>query len=265
MLNKTKFLFVVLCLFISGCAKQWTDSETKPEKLPKLKQKDFITKLDSISLGSPKFMYTKLKVNYKEGDRKFSFKTTLKNAQDSAVIALVSFARIPVFSALIDTSSLTLVNKKDKCYSKDLLLNFSKKSGVDFRYDNIEEVIYGHAIGFSKNKKYHMLNDPFNYKLSSHRKGQNRRHKDIVYTYNLHKNQKHLESTHIQIPFDSVEIKVNYLEWQTSEGYLLPKKIVLNLQTPKVSANIQMEYTRIDVLTPEPLFLIIPEKYEKCD
>ena len=76
-------------------------------------------------------MYTKLKVSYKGADNKGSFKTTLKAVKDSAVSAVVSFARIPVFSALIDSSSLTIINKKDKCFSVQALSEFSKTIGID--------------------------------------------------------------------------------------------------------------------------------------
>ena len=170
MLNKLTGCIVLVFLTV-GCAKQWSDSEVKPEKLPKLKQKEFIAILDSISRSAPTYMYTKLKVSYKGADNKGSFKTTLKSVKDSAVSAVVSFARIPVFSALIDTSTLTILNKKDKCFSVQALSEFSKTIGVDLALYNIEEVVFGHAIGYSKDNKYHMLNDSYHYILSTHRKG----------------------------------------------------------------------------------------------
>ena len=264
MWNKALKLLVLLFV-LSSCARQWSDSSQKPIKLPKLKQKEFVSKLDSISKNAPHYLYTKLKVNYKDQERKVSFKTTLKAVNDSAVSALVSFARIPVFSALIDASKLMIVNKKEKCFSEESLNSLSKKLGVSFQRDNIEEIIYGHAIGFSKSQKYHMFNDPFHYVLSTHRKGYGRKKKEIVYTYQLHPTQNHLEQTKIHVPMDSTEIEVNYLEWQYSESFLLPKKIQLKIQTPIVSATIELQYTKLDVVTPDALFLIIPEKYEKCD
>ena len=140
----SRFIFFAVFVFIAvGCAKQWSNNEIKPEKLPKLKPKEFIAKLDSISLSAPHYMYTKLKVNYKGADNKGSFKTTLKSVQDSAVSAVVSFARIPVFSVLIDSSKLTIVNKKDKCFSEQSISEFSKKAGVDFAILGTEEQCNG--------------------------------------------------------------------------------------------------------------------------
>lgn len=255
-------VFVFLTL---GCAKQWSDSEVKPEKLPKMKQKEFITLLDSISRSAPHYMYTKLKVSYKGADNKVSFKATLKSVKDSAVSIVVSFARIPVFSSLIDTSTLTILNKKDKCFSVQALSEFSKNIGVDVVLHNLEEVIFGHAIGYSNNQKYHMLNDPYRYVLSSHRKGGARKKKEIVYRYNLNPKKGHLESSHISVPVDSTEIEIKYLEWQQADKYLLPQRIEMNIQTGGNAGQIILEYTRLDTLTPEALFLTIPEKYEKCD
>ena len=264
MLNKLVGFFA-LVFFTMGCAKQWTDSEGKPEKLPKLKQKQFIAMLDSISMSSPQYMYTKLKVNYKGVDNKGSFKATLKSVQDSAVSAVISFARIPVFSALIDSSSLTILNKKDKCFSVQAINEFSKKFGVDFALHNVEEVIFGHAIGFSFDQKYHMLSDPYQYILSTHRKVGARKKKEIVYRYILAPNQRHLESAYISAPMDSTEIEIKYLEWQRADDYLLPKVIEMNIKTRNNIGQIILEYTRLDAVTPEALFLTIPEKYEKCD
>jgi hypothetical protein len=64
---------------------------------------------------------------------------------------------------------------------------------------------------------------------------------------------------------DSTEIEIKYTEWQQADKYLLPKIIEMNIQTRNTVGQIILEYTRLDVVTPEALFLTIPEKYEKCD
>tara|TARA_B100001113_G_C20964250_1_gene558805 strand:- start:642 stop:839 length:198 start_codon:yes stop_codon:yes gene_type:complete len=64
---------------------------------------------------------------------------------------------------------------------------------------------------------------------------------------------------------DSTEIEIKYLEWQQAHKYLLPKRLEMNIQTRGNTGQITLEYTRLDTLTPEALFLTIPEKYEKCD
>jgi hypothetical protein len=264
MLNKSILALVVLVLTVS-CAKQWSATDSMTAKLPKLKQKEFLAKLDSIAEIAPKYMYTKLKVSFKDEERKISFKTTLKAVNDSAITAIVSFARIPVFSALVDRSNLTVVNKKDKCYTIQKLEDLTSELGVSFQRSAVEELIYGHALGFSADKKYYMKNDPFSYTLSSHRKSNARKKNEIVYTYQLHENKKHLSSIKISVPMDSTDIEINYLSWQESQNYTLPKKVDINVKNPKLSVQISLEYTKLDVVTPEALFLTIPEKYEKCN
>ena len=110
-----------------------------------------------------------------------------------------------------------------------------------------------------------MHNDPYSYTISSHRKTNNRKKKEVVYTYVLHENQKHLSSTKINVPMDSTQIQINYLSWQESDGYRLPKKMEIEVHSPQRTMNIALEYTKLDLITPEALFLIIPEKYEKCN
>ena len=80
---------------------------------------------------------------------------------DAAITAIVSFARIPVFSALVDRSNLTVVNKKDKCYTIQKLEDLTSELGVSFQRSAVEELIYGHALGFSADKKYYMKKGEF--------------------------------------------------------------------------------------------------------
>ena len=259
-------MLALVVLFLSvSCAKQWTDTDSVTEKLPKLKQKEFIVKLDSIAETAPKYTYTKLKVSFKNEERRTSFKTTLKAVNDSAITAIVSFVRIPVFSALVDRLNLTVVNKKDKCYTIQKLEDLTSDLGVSFQLSAVEELIYGHALGFSADKKYYMKNDPYSYTLSSHRKSNARKKNEIVYTYQLHENKKHLSSVKINVPMYSTDIEINYLSWQETQNYRLPKKVDINVKNPKLSVQILLEYTKLDVVTPEVLFLTPPEKYEKCN
>ena len=59
MLNKG--MCALLLLFMTAsCAKQWSDATSRPDKLQKLKQKEFVAKLDSISATAPRHMYTKM-------------------------------------------------------------------------------------------------------------------------------------------------------------------------------------------------------------
>jgi hypothetical protein len=72
-------------------------------------------------------------------------------------------------------------------------------------------------------------------------------------------------SSHISAPLDSTDIEIKYLEWQQADKYMLPQRIEMNIQTRGNVGQITLEYTRLDAVTPEALFLNIPEKYEKCD
>jgi hypothetical protein len=39
----------------------------------------------------------------------------------------------------------------------------------------------------------------------------------------------------------------------------------IEVRSPSLTIDIALEYTKLDLITPEALFLIIPEKYEKCN
>ena len=75
-LNKSILSFLLL-LAMASCSRQWTDSGEKPEKLPRLKEKVFIEKMDSLHEMRPKYFYSKIKVTYADEDRKVSFKSSV--------------------------------------------------------------------------------------------------------------------------------------------------------------------------------------------
>ena len=79
--------------------------------------------MDSLHEMRPKYFYSKIKVTYSDEDRKTSFKSSVNIVQDSALSTILSYAAIPVFTAYIDTQMITIVNKKDKCYSSNAVFS----------------------------------------------------------------------------------------------------------------------------------------------
>ena len=114
-----KYFFFFLFAFVwMGCAKKTTQHVISTEKLPKIKDKELIAVLDSLHQIKVKTFYTKLSVDYKDTTRDVSFKTSIKNVTDSAVNAIITYARIPIVTAMVTTDSVLVVNKNDKCYTK---------------------------------------------------------------------------------------------------------------------------------------------------
>ena len=117
----TQFIKLVFTIFgllwLGSCAPKFVTSidETLPqEKLPKKKDKELVETLDSLALIKPKSFYSKLSVDYKDTTREISFKTSLKIVSDSAVNAIITYAKIPIVTTMKTMETIIVVNRTDK-------------------------------------------------------------------------------------------------------------------------------------------------------
>ena len=266
------------CLFLglNACKTSEVVVQEGPfEKLPKLKDKELIDRIDSLSGIEPKTFYSKLTVTYKDlskpaEENEISLKTSIKIVSDSAVSAIITYAKIPVVTALVTQDTLSVVNKRDRCYTVASLDYLKELFGVDFSYENIEEIIYGKPLDYQLSQKYFVDNDPFHYSVSTHkkrdRKKPDRKQKDyLMIQYQLTNNAKALKQTRIWSLEDATEVNGVYLERQVVDGFDLPSKVEINIRTPKKVLLLTLAYERVEVNEPQELIIIIPESYEKCD
>ena len=263
-------------LGLSACKTQELVAEqSTTDKLPKIKDKELIDRIDSLSHIEPKTFYSKLALSYldlsKPADEgEISVKTSIKIVSDSAVSAIITYARIPVVTALVTQDTLSVVNKRDRCYTVASLDYLKDLFGVDFSYENIEEIIYGKPLDYQITQKYFVDNDPFQYSISTHKKHDRKKpdrkqRDDLMIQYRLTDDAKALKQTRIWSLEDATEVSVVYLERQQLNGYDLPLKVEINIRTPKKTLLLTLLYERVEVNEPQELIIVIPESYEKCD
>lgn len=265
---------LLLLLFISSvlfsCAKNMTEEIVVVEKLHKRKERELVAVLDSLALVKPKTFYSKLSVDFKDTSTNISFKTSLKIVTDSAVNAIITYAKIPIVTAMITTDSIIVVNKRDKCFERQTLTYIKDKFGIDFSYQNIEELFLGRPLDYNVDQKYFVVHDPYNYSISSHKKRERKRldrksKEDIIINYILSNDAKELSKTTIVSPSDSTEIVVDYKSRKLVKDINVPYEVLIKIATPRNIMYIKLEYEKVEVDEPQELLIIIPEKYEKCN
>jgi hypothetical protein len=247
-----------------------TEEIVVAEKLQKRKEKELVSILDSLALVKPKTFYSKLSVDFKDTTTNISFKTSLKIVTDSAVNAIITYAKIPIVTAMITTDSIIVVNKRDKCFERETLSYIKDKFGIDFTYQNIEELFLGRPLDYNVDQKYFIVHDPYNYSISSHKKRERKRldrkpKEDIIINYILSKDAKNLSKTTIMSPSDSTEIVVEYNSRKLVKNINVPDEVVIKITTPRNVMYIKLEYEKVEVDESQELLIIIPEKYEKCN
>jgi hypothetical protein len=261
------FLFLSILVAIVGCARKTTDVIVKVERK---KTNDLLFTLDSISTRKPDFVYTKWSTHFSDTAKSISFKTSIKILKDSAISALVTYARIPIYQSIVYKDSLKIVNKREKCYIERDLSYFKESFGVDFEYKNLEELILGLPIAYDTNQRYFQIHDPYEYIISSHRKTKIKRldrksKEDLVIKYFLNTDGSHLKATEIHSPSDTTTVFIDYLSRDFIDGYNIPKNVLIKISTPINIINIEISYDKLEINKPEEMIIVIPDGYEICD
>lgn len=271
-MNRSFNLLIALfgVVFLFSCAPKTLGEIASTEKLPKKKDKELLEVLDSLSQVKPKTFYSKLAVDYKDTTRSISFKTSTKIVTDSAFNAIITYMKIPIVTAMITRDSVTVVNKRDKCYQKQTLSYIREMFGIDFSYRNVEELFLGRPLDYDVNQKYFVINNPYQYAVSTHKKKDKRRldrkaKDDIIITYFLTPDGKNIRRTSVLSPSDSTEIIVDYTERELINTIRVPKKVEIEIKTPRNHMLVRLEYEKTEIDEPQELIIVIPDSYEKCD
>lgn len=254
---------------VQSCAKN-LHPEVDRAKLKHVKTKDLTDCLDSLVSRKPSIFYTKVTTDYKDTNRNLSFKTNIRMKIDSAMSFTITFMRIPVVNALINKDSITIVNKKDKCFIKNSLSYIKDNFGVDFEYKNLEELFLGLPLAYDTTHKYFQIHDPYRYTISSHRKWEMKKldkknADEVILKYFVNDSVTHLSGMEIESPADSTIINVNYLTREKVGDYWLPKDMLVDITSPRNHIRLELRYENMDVVTPEEIFIVIPDSYEACD
>lgn len=268
--NITKYILSVLIIAaLTSCGSRRDADRASDVKLPKVKEEVLINRLDSMSSQRPDFFYTKLKSKYSDSQYNVSFKTSIRMRSDSALHALITFARIPIYNTMVTPDTLTMVDKRNNCYIQEGMEYLKTTFGVDFQHKNIEELILGLPIAWDKEEDYHQIKDPYNYVVSSAPKRtlmmrQSNKEK-VSIRYLLTNDTKSLKRMYIESPKDSTSIVVNYYGREMVNGFSIPLEGDIKVETPKDELYIDFKYNKTSVNEPRVLYLAIPNRYDRCE
>lgn len=240
-------------------------------RLPRMKEEVLIHRLDSLSKRRPDYFYSKISSRYKDKELKVSFKTSVRMTSDSALNALITFARIPIYNSMVTPDTLTIVDKRGNCYMKEGMEYLKRTFDIDFEHRNIEEFLLGLPVGWDPDEKYYQINDPYNYIISSHNKRSLRRADknitggEVFIQYYLTPEADAVKRMIIDSPADTTRIKVNYFTREWVGDFLIPLESDITIYTPRDTIYIDLKYTKSTVNEPSELFLVIPDNYTRCE
>lgn len=260
-LFNNSFIVLFLIFFASSCAKKIAEVViADPIIEPKIKDKVLRDALDSLSLLKVKTFYTKMKVDYNAEKQNLSFRASVKIVTDSAMNVIFSYANIPIINSLMTNDSLKIIDRQAKCYTKERLSYFSELFGIDFSYQNIENLIMGRPMTKEFNELFFVEKAEYDSILrDTSAKG------NLIVNYSLNSETKKLVMTKIFKPSDSTEIQIRYISTQVISDFAVPNEIKISILSPKDKIFIGLEYDKPEVDKKLELVFIIPEKYEICN
>lgn len=257
---------ISLIVVLSACR---TPETANLEKLDKVKDIVLIDRLDSLSLQKPEQFYAKLSSKYKSLTQSVSFKTSIRMRADSALNAIITFARLPIFVTMVTPDTLTVIDKRSKCYTQEDMQFLKNNFGVDFEHKNLEELILGMPVGWDLDQEYYQLRDPYNYIISSHnkreiKKGEQGKSTEVFIQYYMSDDAKELKRTVIDSPTDTTLISIEYSNREMYDNFNIPTQAVIDVTTPRDTMHIELEYKKVTINQPNTFYLVIPDSYEKC-
>jgi hypothetical protein len=287
-IQNIKWLGLALLLVLGSCARR--PVVEKPIKLEKRKASELIHVMDSLSTIRPNSFYTKIKCHFSDTNRRISFKTSIRSIKDSIINPIITYAGIPIVNSIIRRDSLFISNRKDKCAIRATMGYIKESFGVDFDYRNIEELLLGLPVAYDTTQKYFLINDPYNYIISSHRKriirkeNKNKHDKDglnlhlrrndnnndeegednVMIRYFIHPSLKSISRLVIDSPDDTTHISIDYIDRDTVGTYLLPKEVIIDIVTARNHIVLTMDYDKTEINTPQEIYFVIPEEYGDC-
>lgn len=266
----------LLLVLVSACSPKI--GLLNPNKLERKKTPELIEALDEMIKNKPDYFYSRISTKFKDTTQNVSFKTSLKIKKDSAVSAFISFAAIPIIQAIVTRDSLTVVNKRNKCYNITDLSMIKNTFGYAFEYANVEELLLGIPLAYDTNQRYFQIHDPFNYIISSHRKRHIKKNdkgkpmdknaendEDIIIKYFLSDDITRIKKLEIESPSDSTRLEINYVTSEIINSYNVPKNVEIQVFTPRNTINLKLDYEKTEVNEPQSLLLVIPKTYGICE
>lgn len=267
MIRLTNILIVLLvAVSIASCGTTRDLSEV--ENGGRGKPEQILSVLDSLSSIKIDNFYSKVSTNYKDSSKNVSFKTSLRIVNDSAVSAIITYASIPVVNALITTDSVKISNRKDKCYVLQDLAFFRQEFGVDFTFENVEELFLGKPVAYKLGGEYFKEieneNTVCSHRKKDIRKNERKDQREIITYYTLNDSLTNLAKMQIFSPEDSTSIEISYLERELIDGFMVPMHIEVSIQAPLQNIVVDLEYRKSNVNQAGEVHFVIPENYEKC-
>jgi len=262
-----KYAFLLLTLLAFTACKTPKDADVSEQGT--VASEELVFALDSLSNKSFESYYSKISTSFKDSSRSFSFKTSTWMIADSAANFLITFARFPVVGALVTKDSVSVSNRREKCFTHAELDMLSEQFGTELTLRNLQEILLGIPTNFDKSKTYYQTNKDKSLTLCTHglkdiEQIRLENSDEIITYYTLTEDLSELEQMTLISIKDTTEINLTYNTRELIDGFNAPTMATVKILSPRQNITVELNYTKVRFNQPEEIQFVIPESYEEC-
>jgi hypothetical protein len=233
---------------------------------------DIESKITELILNRPDFFYSKLQTSISATNPDFSadIRLSTRVKKDSLIFSNASYMGIQAASVHLTKEKGQLLNRLSKCYMEgdaELVSNFT---GVDLELLELEELILGLPVYFTKLDKSSIKSnlDSLNnvgvtFSGNIRTKSSEQKWVDIVYLFN--DSLTYMKQMNLAIPSDSITLVWKCEEFQEVTGFRVPAKVSIVINRLESIMEVELKYNSVEINVPELIEFEIPENYEKCN
>jgi hypothetical protein len=230
------------------------------------------SKITQLILNRPDFFYSKLQTSISATNPDFSadIRLSTRVKKDSLIFSNASYMGIQAASVHLTKEKGQLLNRLSKCYMEGDAQLVSNFTGVDLELLELEELILGLPVYFTKLDKSSIKSnlDSLNnvgvtFSGNIRTKSSEQKWVDIVYLFN--DSLTYMKQLKLTIPSDSLSLVWKCEEFQDNSGYRVPAKVSIVINRLESIMEVELKYNSVEINVPELIEFEIPENYEKCN
>ena len=235
---KFTIILTFVALIFGGCKSLRVLPNKGPLKNIKTKE---LTKVLNSSAPKLTLLRSRLKVTFDDGNRSQQLVVNLRMEKDK-MIWLSATMLIPIAKMIITPKTISFYEKFQKNYYEGDLSFINEYLGIDFEYENLQNVLIGKPVIELRKGKWEQIKNPKFYVISP--KSYNNDFRPIFFfdpsTFLLKEQRLIFNDT-------NKSLMIFYDDFQKVDGKLVPSKISLNLIGKNDIIKIILEFTRAEI------------------
>lgn len=249
---------LILILFVSACAVKKPVSSIKGATvLSKNQTRQFLTNLKTSRLDFKTFQ-GKAKTKVGLNNRSFNTNAVIRIEHNRAIwISFTSILSMEIARVMITPTKVQIINRLNRSYIDQPFDFIYKYASTDINFQELEALIIGNTLSFTTNPDNLIFSTQNGYQLTGTKQSLN---------FEMLFNQDtSLRSNMLQDSVRNQAVKIDYSQFKTHDGSLIPHFVNIKVSSPKQALTASLDYNTIRIDEDVSIPFSIPDSYKRID